>query len=175
VRSTIAVCQSSTLVKRWARITFLLLGMGSARAFAAPTADDPSPPRYNISLPRLDLITVAPRPATLRTRWERFDAEFGLHDQSSSLVAGSLLRVKYAVDVACFGVRALSTTIGDATELRYSHGRIRRASTALSDPSPRSAHHAGPIVLEDARLKFDFEMASSKPYVGVRLVLPFGD
>lgn len=175
VRSTIAICRSSALVKRCGCATFLLLNAFAARALLAQAADDPAPSYHNIPLPRMNLITVVPRPATHLTRWDRFDAEFGLHDEQASLLAGSLLRAKYTVDVALFSIKTLSNALGDATELRYSHGRIRRASTADSDPSLRSAHHDGPILLEDARLKFVFEMASSRPYIGIRLVLPFGD
>jgi len=139
------------------------------------TTDDPAPAYRNIPLPRLNIITAEPRPATLRTRWERFDARIR-PPRRTGFAAGCLaLRAKYAVDVAFFSIKSFSNTLGDATELRYSRGQIRRASTAYSDPSPPSAHHAGPITLEDARLKFDFEMASSKPYVGTASVLPFGD
>jgi len=43
------------------------------------------------------------------------------------------------VDCGPFSIR-VSQHLGDVTELRYSRDRIRRASTAYSDPSVASAH-----------------------------------
>src|SRR5258705_13833574 len=88
VRSSIAAGRSSALVKRWGCATFLLLNASfAAPALLAQAADDQTRQRREIPLPRFNLMTVQPRPATLQTRWERFDAEFGLHDEQSSLVA----------------------------------------------------------------------------------------
>ena len=175
MRSTIAVCRSSALAKRCCCVTFLLLNAFAARALSAQTTDDPSPTRQNIPLPRLNLTAVEPRRANIQTRWERFNAEFGIRDQHTSFLTASLLRAKYTADVALFSIKTISSTLGDATELHYSRGRIRRASTDDSVQSPSTARQGGLITLEGARLRFDFELARSKPYVGVRLVLPFGD
>jgi len=175
VRRTTAAYRSSTLIKGWSCGTVLLLNAFTADTLLGQTANDSDCAYRNVPLPRLSSLTVAARPAKLQSRWDRFEAEFGLPDERASLLTASLLRAKYSVDVALFSIKMFSATLGDATELRYSRGRIRRAATVDSDRPHRSAHHDSPIVLEDARLKLVFDMASSRPYIGVRLVLPFGD
>ena len=152
------------LLKAWS-CCFVILGV----QLDAQGADD--------LLPRLrqPALAVQAHPATLQSRWDRFEAEFGLPDQQTSLLTSSILRAKYGVDLAAFGVKALSNTLQDATELRFSRGRVRRASSAVLDPSPRNERPTGPFSLEDARLKFDFALTTGKPYVGARLVIPFGN
>jgi hypothetical protein len=118
---------------------------------------------------------MQPRTPSLQTRWDRFEAEFGIPDQQTSLLTGSLLRAKYSLDLAAFGIKTFASTLEDATELRYSRGGIRRASSTQISPPPRYSHPTGPFYLEDARLKFDFVLATGKPYIGARLVFPFGD
>src|SRR5436190_24207938 len=100
VRSAIAAGRSSALVKRWGCATFLLLNTFVPNALQAQVANDQPRERREIPIPRFSHMTVQPLPATIEARWERFDAGFGLHDEQSSLVAGSLLRAKYAADVA---------------------------------------------------------------------------
>jgi hypothetical protein len=164
VRRTNAVCRLPVLLKAWS-CCFLLFCV----ELNAQSADDP--------LPRLrqPALAVQAHPATLQSRWDRFEAEFGLPEEQTSLLASSILHAKYGVDLAAFGVKAISNTLQDATEFRFSRGRVRRASSAELDPSPRYAHPTGPFSLEDARLKFDFVLATGKPYVGARLVIPFGN
>ena len=163
------VRRTNAFDRRGCRI-ILLLGVlaGSAQVQAQSVED---------TLPRLRLPTLAVRrrPDTLQSRWDKFEAEFGLPEQPQSPLTASLLRAKYGVDVAAFGIKAISSTFQDATELRFSRGRVRRASTADLEPSPRYARPTGPFTIEDARLKFDFELATGKPYIGARLVFPFGN
>ncbi len=130
-----------------------------------------------LPVPESRLRLVGPRPArpTLHSRWQRFDAEFGLRNEQHSVVLASVSHLKYTVDLAVFSLQTLSDTLEEAAELRYSHGRIRRAASLDDDPLPRPRRTDGLLALEDARLKFDIELARGRPYVGVRLVFPFGN
>ncbi len=130
-----------------------------------------------LRVPESRLRLVAPKPArpTLHSRWQRFDAEFGLRNEQHSVVLASVSHVKYTVDLAVFSLQTLSDTLEEAAELRYRHGHIRRAASLDDDPLAPARRTDGLIALEDARLKFDIELARGRPYIGVRLVFPFGN
>lgn len=148
--------------------------LGPAIPTAAQTNDGLA---AGLSVPESRLRLVGPKSArpTLHSRWQRFDAEFGLRNEQHSVVLASVSHVKYTVDLAVFSLQTLSDTLEEAAELRYSHGRIRRAASLDDAPLPRSRWADGPLALEDARLKFDLELARGRPYIGVRLVFPFGN
>ena len=122
------------------------------------------------SAPRVAI--VATQPGQTLVRWGKFASEFTPRDSDMPAILQPIACAKYGADVAVFTFDNLAHHIEDALELRFSHGHICRASTATVE-SPVHLQR-GPVTLEDARLKFDFEIASGKPYVGVRLVLPFG-
>jgi hypothetical protein len=149
----------------------ILVEMFTVPFLSAQTTEAPST-YHNIPRPRLSLANVQSRPPKTKSRWDRFDAEFGIQNQRTTAVTEPIARVKYGADVVLFSLDALVNTIEDAMELRYSHGRIRRAAAAHNDPDDGLTRLTGPLTLEDARLKFDLELTSGKPYLGVRLVIP---
>jgi hypothetical protein len=144
-------------------------------SFAARTNDDVLATELGVPESRLRLIAPKPARPTMHTRWQRFDAEFGIRSEQQSVVLASVRHVKYTMDLAVFSLKTFSDTIEEAVELRYRDGHIRRAASLDDDPPSRPRRADGPIVLEDARLKFDLELTRGRPYVGVRLVFPFGN
>ena len=139
----------------------------------AQMAEPPAAAYHGIPLPSRSLTDAQPRLPASKSRWDRFEAEFGLRDNRNAGVLASIARAKYGLDLATFSLNTFLNAIEDATELRYCRGRVSRVSAS---PTPVTPHRgAGPVTLEDARLKLDLAMTGSRPYVGVRIVIPFGD
>jgi hypothetical protein len=126
--------------------------------------------------PRLEqtVLTGHSRRPILQSRWDRFETDFGWPRDMSRRTA-SILPALYGANLAASGVKVLSNVLEDSTEIRLTRGRWCRASASDIDLSARNAHLLGPFSVEDVRLKFDFEMENGKPYVGARLVFPFGN
>ncbi len=139
----------------------------------AQTIDSPPPVYHGIPLPRSGLLGIQARLPKTKSRWEHFEAEFGLRDDRATGVTASIARAKYGLDLLTFSAEVLADSMEDVVELRYTRGRICRVATSPS-PAP-AAHGAGPLSLEDARLKFDLKLARGRPYLGLRLVIPFGN
>jgi len=111
-------------------------------------------------------------PKGTQRSWEQFEAEFGLQQNDPTLIRGNLRRVKYGMDLVTYSVDNFLRSTERALELKYSNGAVRRAATAPNEPSPGSKH-AG--AFDDTRLKLDLDLTRGKPYVGLRLVVPFGN
>jgi len=124
---------------------------------------------------RLVTSTRAPELVSLKSApqsWDRFEAEFGLQQDDPTLIRGNIRRVKYSMDLVTFSVDSFLRNTERALELKYANGAIHRAAAAHSEPSP-DLGHAG--AFDDTRLKFDIDLTHGKPYVGLRLVIPFGN
>ena len=118
------------------------------------------------------LTVEVPLPARA-TRWEKFEREFGGDLDRAPALLVPVAQAKYGADLAVFTLETLLEQIKDSVELRYSNGHIGRA-VAFREPSPAYLGRA-PLTFEDARLKLDLDLVDGKPYIGVRLVLPFGN
>ncbi len=106
--------------------------------------------------------------------WEYFETEFGLQQRSTSPVKRQIESAKYTVDVSLFTVNRIVRQIQDESELKLDRGHLRRAEPR-SGPLPRV--HANPLTdaLENARVKLDLQVYPDKPFVGVKVVVPFGN
>ncbi|MEI6085661.1 MAG: hypothetical protein WCS70_15360 [Verrucomicrobiota bacterium] len=157
--------------------------LASSSAFislaVAPTADTQEPPAITATLERppsmLAERLISSEPVLLKHSdpWDQFQNEFGRDQEKAPSVLDSLAHAKYGVDLTVYTVTTFLDRLEDILELRYTNGRIESAA-ANPQPSAGTVKH-GPVTLEDARLKFDFAFAGGQPYVGVRLVLPFGN
>jgi hypothetical protein len=107
-----------------------------------------------------------------REPWDKFEAEFGLQQSDPTLIRGNIRRAKYGLDVVAFAATSALESAERAIELEYSHGKIHRAAAMPTEPL---ADYERPRAFDDTRLKFDIDLASGKPRLGVRLVIPFGN
>ena len=120
-------------------------------------------------------LALIPTPLTRpSSKWDAFEAKFVELQPSSSPLLDPLIETKHAADVSLFTAAELANRLSNFLELRYSNGRIGR-SFGVVTPHPSTRWHSFPVRLEDTRLKFDFVLATSKPYMGARLVIPFGN
>lgn len=127
---------------------------------------DPVLPDREIALPN--------RQPTSAECWERFEVEFGIERRNPSAVLGVIESMKYGLDVLVFSVDLYLRQLDEALEFEYEQGAILPVHS-LSHTGPRIYPNPFQDALENARLKFDFEVATGKPYVGVRLVIPIGN
>ena len=173
MRRTRAVNRLIALTRRRVMAGLLSSSVLAGSGLYAQAIESPPPVYHGIPLPRSGLLGIQARLPKTKSRWEHFEAEFGLRDDRDKGVTASIARAKYGLDLLTFSADALVDSMEDAVELRYTRGRICRVATS---PSPVPAGHgASPLSLEDTRLKFDLGLAGSRPYLGVRLVIPFGD
>ena len=109
-------------------------------------------------------------------RWEKFEAEFGINNKSSSLMKGSLESAKYQLDKTTFALQEFVDNFTDAVSFDYGWNDLpgqRPGST--STPRPTSSN---PLFdsLANARLKSDIDLkVAGGSFVGLKLVMPFGD
>ena len=142
---------------------------GSTQDLALVDLSTYAPPiRFNSPSAMTTQLPVIPL-----TKWEAFTIKFGEHDISSSPMLDPVVDSKYAMDVTLFSALDLANQLSNFLELRYNNGHIGRAFGTIAE-HPLTRWHASPIRLEDLRLKFDFLLARSKPYLGIRIVIPFG-
>lgn len=146
----------------------------AASPVSAEDPDDAARPGYRSRTTlETQLVMAEPRLVKKLTRWDKFEAEFGLYEPPSSPVLGQLADLKYGLDLATYNVEMFTRNLDDALEFRYNRGKFQRVTT-VSSYEPRK-YRGGLLTLDDLRLKMDVKLATGKPYLGVRVVVPFGD
>jgi hypothetical protein len=105
--------------------------------------------------------------------WEALKAQFVEDEPAPLPVLDPLVRTRSAADASLFTVAELANRLSNLLELRYSNGQLHRAANVVAQP-PSTRWHATPLHLEDVRLKFDIRLANTGPYLGFRIVFPFG-
>lgn len=115
------------------------------------------------------------RKLTAGERWVKFEAEFGIAENHSTGIKGSMETAKYNLDKATFAVNEFIIYVEQAINFEYELRNFRPATTT---PRPRR-YYTSPFqdALDNVRLKSDFnlDIPSGKPNLGMRLVLPIGD
>jgi hypothetical protein len=96
--------------------------------------------------------------------WEKFDSEFRPEKRSASPVKRQIETAKYGLDTTVFAVDRFVKSIRDHADFEFDKGNLHRT---------RASSREG--FLDNPRVKLDLEMLRSKPYVGVRIVIPFGN
>jgi hypothetical protein len=109
-------------------------------------------------------ITVPHRKATDAEAWEKFEAEFRPERRSSSSIKHQIESAKYGLDTTLFAVDRFVKSIRDHADFELDQGRLRHTR----------ANPSGGF-LDNPRVKLDLDMLRSKPYIGVRVVIPFGN
>ena len=123
--------------------------------------DWPKPPER----PPADLaLLVLHREPTDTEVWEHFEAEYRLPNRSPEFIRRQIENAKYGLDKAAFSVGRFIKSFRDTANSEFAQGTVRRT---------RANGHGG--FLDNPRLQLDLDMAHGKPYVGARLVIPFGN
>ena len=116
-------------------------------------------------LPRADLTPlVLHREPTDTEVWEHFEAEYRLPNRSPEFVRRQVENAKYGLDKAALSMDRFVRNFRDAASFEFAQSTVRRAR----------ANGPG-VFLDNPRLRLDLDMAHGKPYVGARLVIPFGN
>ena len=119
------------------------------------------------------------RQLTEAQRWDRFESEFGVQNQTSSALESGLRSAKYDLDRTVFALNGFVETVADALEFEYRFGDntgLARSSQASTAPLRR---YFSPLrdALENTRLRSDVDLnvGSGQAWIGMRLVVPFGE
>jgi hypothetical protein len=123
----------------------------------------------------IDSRIIEPQHApTDREAWEQFEAEFGPQHPGRSPIKRRIESAKYGLDVALFAISRFSKNIEDNAEFKLDRGQLRRVPPGVTPPL-RASGNLWKDALENGQVKLDLQTLRSKPYVGVRLVIPFGN
>jgi hypothetical protein len=109
-------------------------------------------------------ITVPHRAPTEAEAWERFEAEFKPRNKSPSPAKRQIETMKYGLDVTVFSVDRFVRNIQRQADFRFDKGHLHRAPDDQVPPARGSP-----------RVQLDMKVWRSKPYVGVKIVIPFGN
>jgi hypothetical protein len=109
-------------------------------------------------------ILVSSLKPTDAEAWERFEAEYSPLHKSPSPIKRRIETVKYGLDTATFAIDRFVKNVQSQADFSFDQDDLHRTQArSLEGP------HNSP------RVKLDFDMwQSSKPYVGVRIIIPFG-
>lgn len=110
------------------------------------------------------ILTPQPKPTDAEA-WERFDAEYKPRQRNSSSIKRQIETAKYGLDTAVFALDRFTKNVENQADFSFDQGSLRR-TRAISLGASRSS----------PRVKLDLDMwQGSRPYVGVRLIIPFGN
>ena len=107
-------------------------------------------------------------------RWERFETEFGIEGKRRTGVLGSVQSAKYALDELTFAVDDFTGNVCDALKFEYDGGHVHQI-TSLDDDERRSSANLWVTTPRNVRLGADLNLTGGKPYVGLVVVVPFGN
>ena len=118
---------------------------------------------------------IAPHRASAEGEaWEKFEAEYRPKQRNVSPVMRQIESAKYQLDAATFGFDRLVRNIQDNTLFKFDNGRLRHAAPG-DLPLRRTTSHSWTDGLQHIRVKFDVKPRIGQPYVGVRVIIPFGN
>jgi hypothetical protein len=96
--------------------------------------------------------------------WERFETEYS-PPQGSSPIKRQIQSAKFGLDTAVFAVDRFIKNVKNQADFSFDQGSLRHTRATSFGES-----------LINPRVKLDLDMwQGSKPYVGVRIIIPFGD
>lgn len=123
--------------------------------------DRPAPPVID----RIDRPMPVPhRKPTDSDAWDRFEAEYRPELQNPSLIKHHIETAKYGLDVTVFALDRFIKSIRNNSDFELNDGNLHRTQTNSRDLFPVNPH-----------VKLDFDMTHGHPYLGARVVIPFGN
>jgi len=96
--------------------------------------------------------------------WESFEEEYKPSQETTSPVKHQIESAKYGLDTTLFAVDRFVKSIRDHADFEFVEGNLRH-----TQENSRGGMLANP------RVNLDLDMLRTKPYIGVRLVIPFGN
>lgn len=149
-----------------------------APVFVASLAVSPLPPEFILnsayeqsarSTRQVVARTGQPSPALQRKptdteAWERFEAEYRVPAHSPALGTRQIETGKFGLDTTVFAVDRFVKNLRDHADFEFDHGNMRRTRANSRDG-----------LLANPRVKLDLDMLHGRPYVGARVVIPFGN
>jgi len=121
--------------------------------------------RQDLTQRELQPILMSHPKPTDAEAWDRFEVEYKPPQKNPSPIKRQIETAKYGLDTAVFAVDRFTKNVEHQADFSFDQGSLRRTRTASSGES-----------LINPRVKLDLDMwQGSKPYVGVRLIIPFGN
>jgi hypothetical protein len=109
-------------------------------------------------------MLMSDRKPTSTEAWEHFETEYSPSQKSPSSIKRQIETAKYGLDTAVFAVDRFVKNVENQGDFSLDRGSVRR--TRATSPGE---------LLGNPRVKLDLEMwRGSTPYVGVRIIIPFG-
>ena len=107
-------------------------------------------------------------------RWESFQAEFGIRESRETPVRYTMANAMYHLNSVIFALSSFAQDVGGA--MNWKHGDTGWQETdAFGEPF----HVSRPKTLlgrfNEMHFKVDAEVVNEQPYVGCRLMIPFGN
>ena len=109
-------------------------------------------------------IPALHREPTDSDAWEAFEAEYRPDPRSPSSVKRPIETAKYGLDMTVFAADRFVKSIRDHANFEFGQGNLRRTGA-----SSRGGF------LDNPSVKLDLDMTHGKPYLGARVVIPFGN
>jgi len=97
--------------------------------------------------------------------WERFETEYKPANKNPSPIKRQIETARYGLDTALFTVDRFVKNVKNQADFSFDQGSLRRTPVTSSGESRNNP-----------RVKLDLNMwPGSSPYVGVRIIIPFGN
>jgi hypothetical protein len=121
--------------------------------------------RQELAEREIEPMLTPHRSPTNAEAWERFETDYSPPQQSPSSIKRRIESAKLGLDTALFAVDHFVKNVESQADFTYDQGSLRRTpAVALEE------------LRKNPRVKLDLEMwQGSKPYVGVRLIIPVGN
>jgi hypothetical protein len=120
--------------------------------------------RQVLTLRESQPMLMSDRRPTSAEAWERFETDYSPLQKSPSPIKRRIESVKYGLDTAVFAVDRFFKNVESQADFSLDRGSLHR--TPATAPGQ---------LLGNPRVKLDLEMwRGSTPYVGVRIIIPFG-
>lgn len=123
----------------------------------------------------LSTAVARPRQDNRIRRWTQFQAEYGMRTNYSSFATHAIGTAKYAVDYTSLAMQEFADTLRDTFQFEYQLRNLGRATPQTSPP-----HRIRDNMLfdawENARFQTSLDLqVASKSFVGLKLIIPFGE
>lgn len=96
--------------------------------------------------------------------WDKFEGEYRPEPRSPSPVKRQIETAKYGLDTTAFAVDRFVKSIRDHADFEFDQGSFRHTR----------ANSRGRF-LDNPQVKLDLDLTHGRPYLGARVVIPFGN
>jgi hypothetical protein len=154
-------------VAGWSAVPFATAQESELPVFVASLSVSTMQPEFILKSVRVrpdQPIPVLHRKPTDIDAWVKFEEEYRPSPRSPSPVKRQIETAKYGLDVSVFAVDRFVKSIRDHADFEFDQGSFRRTRT-----NSRGRFSDNP------RVKLDIDLTHGRPYLGARVVVPFGN